>query len=227
MFDEHTLRRRFQDPTNLPHLRKGLRMRFLFMGLLNFLLMPFIMIFLMMYFFFKVGEKQGCRVVVLTLHSLQYGEEFHKNPNALASRQWSPYARWRFREFNELPHVFQARLNRAFRPAVTYVDQFPRGLGGIFAKFIAFVAGAFAVVFLLISIIDEAALLNLEITSEKSVLWYMGALGTVLAIARAFIPAPNAVFAPDVALKEVYKYTHYMPEVEPWSTTAYVALMVR
>lgn len=34
-------------------------------------------------------------------------------------------ARWKFREFNELPHEFEERLNSAHEPSAKYLAQFP------------------------------------------------------------------------------------------------------
>ena len=44
---------------------------------LNFVLSPFILVFIVIYFFIKNAEK------------------FHKNPVQLGNRQWSQYALWR------------------------------------------------------------------------------------------------------------------------------------
>ena len=53
-------------------------------------------------------------------------QEYHKNPSSIGSRQFTQLARWKFREFNELPHLFQQRINRAYPVADTYVNQFPK-----------------------------------------------------------------------------------------------------
>jgi autophagy-related protein 9 len=36
--------------------------------------------------------------------------------------QWSPLALWVFREFNELPHVFEERINQSYAPAMEYTN---------------------------------------------------------------------------------------------------------
>lgn len=40
-------------------------------------------------------------------------------------RSYTQLARWKFREFNELPHIFQMRLHRSYPLAEAYVSQFP------------------------------------------------------------------------------------------------------
>lgn len=44
---------------------------------------------------------------------------------SLGSRRWSSLAKWRLREFNELPHYVQHRLDASYEAAVNYVGQFP------------------------------------------------------------------------------------------------------
>ncbi len=86
MFSEHfELRRSFvQNPD-------ALRRRFWWFGILNLCLMPFVLPFLVVYFVFK------------------HAEEFQSKRDYLGPRKWSPLALWRFREFNELPHVLERR----------------------------------------------------------------------------------------------------------------------
>jgi autophagy-related protein 9 len=53
-------------------------------------------------------------------------KEYHKNPGALGSRQYKPFAQWKFREFNELYHIFKKRLDFSHKFASKYIDQFPK-----------------------------------------------------------------------------------------------------
>lgn len=53
-------------------------------------------------------------------------QEYHKNPSSMGGRQYTPYAEWKFREFNELPHIFRRRLNESYPVAGEYIDQFPK-----------------------------------------------------------------------------------------------------
>ena len=85
-----------------------MKRRFIFMGVLNAIFAPFIVVYLVFYSFFR------------------YFEEYHKNPSSIGGRQYTPYAQWKFREFNELPHLFEQRLDRSYPMAKEYIDQFPK-----------------------------------------------------------------------------------------------------
>ena len=53
---------------------------------MNLLLAPFLVVFLLIYFFMRNAEK------------------FYHQPSSAGARRWSALAAWRLREFNELPH---------------------------------------------------------------------------------------------------------------------------
>lgn len=126
-------------------------------------------------------------------------------------RQYTPYARWKFREFNELTHFFDLRLNQSYRAASRYTAQHSNAIIAVVAKFAAFVIGSLVFVMLIIGILSEELLLNLEITEGRTLIWYLGLLGILLAISRSLIPNENTVYDPTFLLGEVIQSTHYLP----------------
>lgn len=71
-----------------------LRRRFIIMGALNLVFAPFIFVF------------------ILVFNIFQLGTEIHKNPTHIGKRIYTPYARWLFREFNELTHYYEKRYGK-------------------------------------------------------------------------------------------------------------------
>lgn len=102
----------------------SLKRRFIFMGILNAMFAPFIVIYLLSYSFFRYFEVSFLRRDDIADHLTR--QEYHKNPSSIGSRQYTPYAQWKFREFNELPHLFERRLDRSYPTAKEYIDQFPK-----------------------------------------------------------------------------------------------------
>lgn len=78
-------------------------------------------------------------------------------------------------------------------------------------RFVAFIAGSFAAVLLVASLIDPDLFLHFEITPHRTVLFYLGVFGSILAIARGMVPEENLVFDPEASLREVVRWTHYLP----------------
>ncbi|KAG7098403.1 hypothetical protein E1B28_000362 [Marasmius oreades] len=195
LFDKQgKVRKVFLKSKNRRVLIEGLKRRFAFMGILNAIFAPFIVLYILMYSFFR------------------YFEEYHKNPSNFGGRRYTSYAQWKFREFNELPHLFVRRLHESYPLADTYIGQFPNENATLIMRFVAFVSGAFAAVLFLATIWDPDIFLHLEITPHRTVLFYFGLFGTVMATARGMIPEENRVFDPEMLMTGVISYTHYMPD---------------
>ncbi|KAJ3214699.1 autophagy protein atg9 [Dinochytrium kinnereticum] len=194
VFDEKgEVRKRFLKSNHRVRLVAGLQKRFAMMAFLNLLFAPFLIVLLILFFFFR------------------YAEEYTKNPSQIGARQYSPFAWWKFREFNELPHLYQERLNRSYKKATRYMEQFPKEKIIIVARFVSFVTGSFAAALAVLALVDKQ-FLEFEITSQRSVFFYIGLFGGLAAAARAMIPEENQVFEPERALREVAEETHYLPD---------------
>ncbi|TDL25003.1 APG9-domain-containing protein [Rickenella mellea] len=187
------VRKVFLKEKNRSVLVEGLQRRFIFMGILNAIFAPLVVLYLIMYSFFR------------------YFEEYHKNPSTIGGRSYTPFAQWKFREFNELPHHFTRRLDESYPYANMYIGQFPNEKLALIMRFVSFVAGSFAAVLLLASVIDPDIFLNFEITPHRTVLFYVGIFGSILAVARGMIPDENRVFDPELLMSDVVQFTHYMP----------------
>jgi autophagy-related protein 9 len=96
--------------------------------------------------------------------------------------------------------------------ASRYVEQFPKIMTVQIARFVAFVAGGIVSILALASIIDPELFLGFEITPDRTVLFYLGVMGTLWAVAHGAVPPDNQVFDPEYALRNVIDYTHYMPK---------------
>ncbi|KAG6898292.1 hypothetical protein C0992_000737 [Termitomyces sp. T32_za158] len=175
-------------------LIEGLKRRFIFMGILNAIFAPFIVLYLLMYSFFR------------------YFEEYHKDPSSIGGRRYTNFAHWKFREFNELPHLFRRRLDESYPVANIYIGQFPNEKVTLIMRFVAFIAGSFTAVLLLGTVIAPDIFFEFEITPHRTAVFYLGVFTAGLAVARGMIPADNRVFDPELLMMEVITYTHYMPD---------------
>ncbi|KAJ5168051.1 Autophagy-related protein 9 [Penicillium canariense] len=191
--EQGQLRTLFLKDTHRRALSDGLRRRFIFAGIMNIFVAPFIVVYFLMHYFFR------------------YFNEFKKNPSQIGSRQYTPLAEWKFREFNELWHLFERRINMSYPFASRYIDQFPKDKTVQVARFVAFISGALASVLALASVIDPELFLGFEITNDRTVLFYLGIFGTVWAFARGLAPEETDVFDPEYALRELIDFTHYFP----------------
>lgn len=185
--DRFTLRRKFVTNPSL------LASRFRWMGLANLLAMPFILMFMLVFFFLK------------------HAEEFHSRKNYLGRRWWSPHMVWAIREFNELPHLFNKRLCLALPHSDSFLKQFPSPLPTVLAGGFSFLLGSVIGVLLIFTFMDESIMLYVTVW-DRNLLWYMAMLSLGVAIARSFIPKPEErAFQPNQEMQKVTTFTHYLP----------------
>ncbi|GAA5912920.1 autophagy protein ATG9 [Sporobolomyces salmoneus] len=188
-------------------LIKALRNRFILVGLLNAVFAPFIVVYLLIYSFFRYFEGRP---------------EYHKNPSTLSSRQFTPLAIYKFRSFNELEHEFLLRLSTIRPLANLYLSSYPRAKTALVSRFIAFLAGSFAAVLIVFSILDPDAFLHFEVTPGRTVLFWIGILGGIVAVARGMNPnreeggggqaGMRGREEPGELMREIVELARYCPE---------------
>lgn len=171
----------------------ALRTRFVLLGIANLVLSPFIFVFMIIYFVFK------------------HAQEWHKKPDTVGTRNYSHLARWKIREFNELEHFFDNRINSSFKASNQYVLQFPSNELAVIAKFVVFICGSFAGVLILLSLVDESLLLYVKVM-DRNLLWYIAIFGIITAVARPFVVDKHTVFDPEKSFKSVVEATHFYPK---------------
>ena len=150
-------------------LAKELSSRFKMAAIINLLLCPFIVVYFVLLYFFR------------------YFNEYKTNPSSLIGlRQYTPWAEWKLREFNELPHFFVKRLQLSIGPANTYINQFPRGFLVVnIMTLVNFVAGAITAVLVVMGLWfedEEHSFWAFELTENKSALFYISIFGTIWAV---------------------------------------------
>lgn len=177
---------------------RNLQRQFILMGVLNLMLLPFIMLFM----------------VILFL--LENAEEIHSKRTVLGPRQWTPLSQWRIREYNELQHFFQRRLNDGNEAAATYLSLFPSQMQAILAQAAAYISGAVVGTLALFTLLDPDILTAESFRVwDRPLLWWLATMSGILAISRAFIPTRLSNPAPAdraEALFEVTSQVHYLPK---------------
>lgn len=197
---------------NRNHLAKELNSRFKMAAIINLILCPFIVIYFVLLYFFR------------------YFNEYKSNPSSiLGLRQYTPWAEWKLREFNELPHLFIKRLHLSIGPANTYINQFPGGFLVLnLTGLINFVSGAIMAVLVIMGLWfedEDHSFWSFEITTNKSALFYISLFGTLWAITSSSNNSTSTTntsenlnyqsssffYDPEASLRYVSQFTHYLP----------------
>jgi autophagy-related protein 9 len=172
---------------------QGLRSRFLLVGVVHLLLLPFMLLFMVIHF------------------TLQNVQQFHSSKSYLGPRQWSPYALWKFREFNELKHVFDQRILQSYRPLNDFLHTFHVPYLAVGARCGVYLSGSLLAVLLISSLVDEALLLYIHI-GDHNLLWYLGVFSAVYGASNSLIPDETVVVTKEEQerlVQETSAFTHY------------------
>lgn len=196
-------------------LSQKMKQRLIFAGILNLIFAPVVLAYVIIVYFFTYYNVRMLLTLVAGPRKRganQHAQEYQRDPKMAAARKYTALAEWKFREFNELPHIFYERLHMSYPFATRYVDQFPKRMTEDIARSISFMAGAITAILAIGTVMDSELFLSFEITKDRTVLFYLGIFGAIWAITRGMVSEDAAVFNPEYAMRNVIEYTHYAPD---------------
>lgn len=162
-------------------------------GIVNLIFLPFILLFVAFY----------------TI--IQYGEKFYNTPSLITSRTWTRTSKWQFRFYNELPHIFEYRMELASKEMKNYFTQFNNRILEIVSRFIVFVISSIFLFLIFIVFINENNLTNKGFFGFQPLLWYITICATILAIFRNFTKS-NIMTHPEESLEKANEYLKLISE---------------
>lgn len=198
----------------------SLKRRFFLCGIGHVIFMPFLLFFMTLYF------------------SLQNAYDWKSTKNYLGPREWALAAKWTLREFNELPHLFEQRMEPSYDAAEKYLKLFRQNeIITAIGRILVFLGGSLGAVLFAFAAMNDAILLHVKI-ADWNLLWYAGVVAATYSTGKAMLPSEekknptrtyhtNLSQEMDLALEEVAKHTHHYPDVwkgRGWDkTTTYKA----
>jgi len=164
--------------------KKIIYLRLRVVAIINFIFMPFILVFMLFYNIFN------------------YGEEFYNKPTLLTTRMITRKALWKYRYYNELPHDFEERMNKIDKNAKKYISQFKNDYIISISKLIVFVCSSFFILLILLTLINDKILIYVTLFNNKSILWFISILASLIAI---FKRSHTHFEEPKLYMKEISK----------------------
>jgi autophagy-related protein 9 len=180
----------------------ALRRRFQVCGVAHILFMPFLLFFVAVYF------------------GLQNVYDWKSTKQYFGPRDWTLDAKWTFREFNELPHLFERRIGPSYSAAESYLKLFGSNeIITALGRILAFIGGSLGAVLFGFAAINDAILLHVKI-ADWNLLWYAGVFGLIYSVGKSMVPtaeampksARNLYAEIDEALEKVAEHTHFYPD---------------
>ena len=150
----------FNDKDNIV---KSINFTMKIISIINFIFMPFILTFLLLYNIFN------------------YGEIYYNNPSLILSRSFTKKSKWKLRYYNELEHEFNNRIDKAAVHCNNYTKLFNNSITDIVFRFIIFICSSIFIILAILSLINDKILINLLLTPNQSVIWFLGILVSIIA----------------------------------------------
>jgi len=158
--------------------------------------------------------------------------------NYMGNSRWSASSKWIFREYNELPHYFEKRIQPSYKIADEYCNLFGTSeyitSVGLVLKFIG---GSIGSVLLVLGIIvNDSLLLHVQLFG-RNLVWYAGIAGITYSVGKSlttttkttqsssvYASETNLFYDMDTKLKQISHHTHYYPyhwKNRGWDSTVY------
>lgn len=173
--------------TNISVIEQSMKNKLRTISILNVIFMPLIIIFITLYNLFT------------------HGEAFYNKPDLLISSNFTKLAQWKYRNYNEPVHQFEERMTKIDNLAKQYSSAFKNKLVNAILKFIIFIFNSIFVTLIILTLINDDILTNLNIIGSKNVLWFIGVVGSIIAILRTILNRKQHN-SPNELMKQISKH---------------------
>jgi autophagy-related protein 9 len=140
---------------------------------------------------------------------LIYGNKYHTKSSE-SYRRWNKYALCKFREYNELPHLFEERISRSIKYSHNYILSFNTSFSSRILHLISFMVSAMLVTILALGFLNED-LMTVHL-GDRALAWYAIFLGIILTIIKLFDFDQYISKPKETIIKRVKEFTRFVPE---------------
>ena len=186
--------------------RKRLARHLFRCGLLQAVLCPFSVLFIICHFF------------------MRHIQDWHTQRNYFGPRVYGLYGKLRLREYNELPHLLERRIALSYKDAHRYMQLFPNPVLAAICKGLMFVSGSLVTLLLLFTVLEENILIHVTLAG-RPLLFYLTVLSTIFAVSRACAPPYDKPvrFTAEECMERIADHTHHFPA--SWKGRCHTALV--
>lgn len=180
---------------NVEKYSELLRKRFIIFGVINLILSPFLFVAFSISLIYR------------------YITEYHNNPKAIGLYVFTPTAKWKLRDFNELPHIYMSRLNKARPKIMEYLAQYVNYESNVIVKFFSFIIGTIFFILIGMSFLNPNIIISVVLLT-KPVIFYVSIFGAIYITLKTLTDEHDettCVYEPDEKFNELVKVLHYTP----------------
>jgi len=149
-----------------------------------------------------------------TIMFVHYAINFTTNiytQKTIGPKEWTLYGKFLFREYNELPHIFNDRLRKSYKYALQYEQKFNVHMTNIIIEKFTFLFGTYLTFLILIWFYDDRFVMYIKLF-DRDLLWYIAILTSIISVLRLMTVSPSTVDeSSEEIIHKMTKYTHYFP----------------
>ncbi len=119
-----------------------------------------------------------------------------KSNRNITQKIWSPQIKLTFKNYNELKHHFENRMNQSYYCTEKFLSCFQERFFSLIAKFLSLFFGSFFILICVLSLIDDSLLLELKIFN-KNLVWFTFVLGFAFSIKQGMSGSSDAEILKD------------------------------
>ena len=127
------------------------------------------------------------------------------------SKDWTIYSKYLFREYNELPHIINDRIEKSYMYVNMYQQKFQSRINDIILEKIIFILGTYLSILVLLMIYDDRLVMFIKLF-DRNLLWYLAIITSIITIIRLSLNKEKIKGSYNDILLNLYNNIHYYPD---------------
>lgn len=124
-------------------------------------------------------------IIILGIYIiLKYGEKFYHNPKLIYERQLDLRTKWQLKYYNETVDMFNERMEKIKIDMDLIINQYRNSILQIVYRLLIFILGSIFIILFVLTLIGGNDFANIIIFDNKSILWFLSVIGTLLLLMR-------------------------------------------
>lgn len=154
--------------------------------------------------------------ILLIHYIVSFTTDIYTKKSYVGPKEWTLYAKLLFREYNELPHIFNDRITKSYKYASKYEQKFNSHMMNIVMDKIIFILGTYLTLLVIMTLYDERIVMYMRLFN-RNLLWYVAIITSCISLAKLMMVYPSAIDeTAEEIMQEIVKHTHYFPN--KWKT---------
>ena len=155
--------------------------------------------------------------ILLIHYIVSFTTDIYTKKSYIGPKEWTIYAKLLFREYNELPHIFNDRIEKSYKHASKYEQKFNSHMMNIVMDKIIFILGTYLTLLVIMTLYDERIVMYMRLFN-RNLLWYVAIITSLISLAKLMMVYPSTIEeSAEEIMKEIVKHTHYFPK--RWGNT--------